>query len=339
MLLIIGVMLALPAVATVSAADKIVIRLATLAPQGSTWDKVFKAWNNSLQKETGGEMGFQFFNGGVAGDEKDVIRKMKLGQLDAGGFTTIGLAQIARPLALLTTPGIIDGYDHLNKVRDVLAPDLEKMFLENGYQLLGWGDAGFGRVMSNRPILMPSDYKAVRPWVPRDEAAFPEFMKIVGANGVPAGIPEVFPALQTGMIDTVMVSALAAVALQWFRNVKFEAKEAQIPVVGATLIRKNFFETLGDGVPNEKKEDLAKKLGDTGKKAHALLLKQIATEDDTAYTALVGKMGLKEFSMAGTPEQVAAWTKVSKELRKRLTGKLWTEEFYKKTLDAAGKKE
>jgi len=331
MLLIIGAMLALPGLATVSAADKTVIRLATLAPQGSTWDKVFKAWNKSLSDKTGGAVSFQFFSGGVAGDEKDVIRKMKLGQMDAGAFTTVGLAQIARPLSLLTTPGIIDGYEHLNKVREKLAPELEAIFDKDGYKLLGWGDAGFGRVMSNRPILMPSDYKSVRPWVPRDEAAFPEFMKIVGANGVPAGIPEVFPALQTGMIDTVMVSAIAAVALQWFRNVKFVAKEAQVPIVGATLIRKEFLTTLPP--------DQATALIDTGKQAHELLLKQIAKEDDNAYKALTGKLGLKEFSMGATPEQAKAWADAGKELRKRLTNKLWTEDFCKKTLAAAGKKD
>jgi TRAP-type C4-dicarboxylate transport system substrate-binding protein len=331
MLLIIAFMLALPGIATVAATDKTVIRLGTLAPAGSTWDRVFKAWNKSLSDKTGGALSFQFFPGGVAGDEKDVIRKMKLGQMDAGGFTTVGLSQIAKPLSLLTTPGIIDGYDHLNKVRAELAPDLEAIFDKEGYKLLGWGDAGFGRVMSNRPILMPSDYKAVRPWVPKDEAAFPEFMKIVGANGVPAGIPEVFPALQTGMIDTVMVSAIAAVALQWFRNVKFVAKEAQIPIVGATLIRKEFLTNLPP--------DQAAALLETGTKAHEVLLKSIAKEDDTAYKSLTGKLGLKEFSMAATPAQVKAWSDTSKELRKRLTGKLWTAEFFQKTLKAAGKKE
>ncbi|MFT3927583.1 MAG: TRAP transporter substrate-binding protein DctP [Myxococcales bacterium] len=331
MLLIIGAVLALPGLATVAAEGKTVIRLATLAPVGSTWDRVFKAWNKSLGDQTKGAVSIQFFNGGVAGDEKDVIRKMKLNQMDAGAFTTVGLAQIARPLSLLTTPGVIDGYEHLNKVRQTLAPELEAIFDKEGYKLLGWGDAGFGRVMSNRPILMPSDYKAVRPWVPRDEAAFPEFMKIVGANGVPAGIPEVFPALQTGMIDTVMVSAIAAVALQWFRNVKFVAKEAQIPIVGATLIRKDFLATLPP--------DQLQHLTETGKKAHEVLLKQIAKEDETAYKALTTKLGLKEFSMGATPEQVKAWADVGKELRKRLTGKLWTEEFYKKTMDAAKKKD
>ena len=337
MLLIIGAILALPGVATVAAADKIVIRLATLAPAGSTWDKVFKAWNVQLDKETGGEMGFQFFSGGVAGDEKDVIRKMKLGQLDAGGFTTVGLSSIARPLSLLTTPGIIDGYAHLNKVRDELAPDLEAIFDEAGYSLLGWGDAGFGRVMSKkRPILMPEDYKAVRPWVPKDEAAFPEFMKIVGANGVPAGIPEVFPALQTGMIDTVMVSAIAAVALQWFRNVDYVAKEAQVPIVGATLLRKNVFDSL-DSIPKDKRAELEKKLNETGKKAHSLLLKKIESEDNEAYKALTTKLGLKEFSMAETKQQQDAWSKAATELRKRLTDKLWKKSFYEKTMKAAGK--
>ena len=88
--------LAVPSLARVSAAGNTTIRLATLAPAGSSWDKVFRAWGNSLKQQTGGAVQFQFFPGGVAGDERDVIRKMKLGQMDAGGFTSIGLGQIAR---------------------------------------------------------------------------------------------------------------------------------------------------------------------------------------------------------------------------------------------------
>jgi TRAP-type C4-dicarboxylate transport system substrate-binding protein len=188
----------------------------------------------------------------------------------------------------------------------------------------------------SRPILMPSDYKVVRPWVPRGEAVFPEFMKIIGANGVEAGITEVFADLQTGTVDTVMVSAIAAVALQWFTKMHHVAKEAQVPIVGATLLRKDFFDGL-EGVSPERKKELAAKVAETGKKAHAILLKKIEEEDKAAYKAILSKGTIKEFSMAEKPEQKKAWTDASIELRKRLTGKLWDRAFYEKTMKAAGK--
>jgi TRAP-type C4-dicarboxylate transport system substrate-binding protein len=234
---------------------------------------------------------------------------------------------VAKQIQILQLPGLIAGPDHLNKVRDRLAPDFEAVFDREGYKLLGWGDAGFARILSNRPILYPTDYKSVRPWVPSDDAALPVFMKLVGANPVAAGIPEVIAGLQTGMIDTVLGSAIAAVALQWFRNVKFVSKEAAVPVVGATLLRNDFFKALSP--------DQQAVLLKTGKKAHETLLKLIEGEDARAYKTLLEKAGLKEFSTLATPEQEKAWIDINTQLRKKLTGQLWSEEFYKKVAGVA----
>jgi len=97
-------------------ADAAVIRLASLAPRGSSWDKVFRAWSNTLEKQTHDGVKFRLYQGGVAGDERDVIRKMKVGQLDAASLTVIGLGRIVRSVTLLQMP-IFDGYDELNRVR------------------------------------------------------------------------------------------------------------------------------------------------------------------------------------------------------------------------------
>jgi TRAP-type C4-dicarboxylate transport system substrate-binding protein len=212
-------------------------------------------------------------------------------------------------------------------VRDALSSDFEAIFEKEGYKLLGWGDAGFARILSKQPILYPSDYKKVRPWVPADDAALPVFMKMVGANPVAAGIPEVIAGLQTGMIDTVLGSAIAAVAMQWFRNVNYVSKEAPVPVVGATLLRMDYWKTLSP--------DQQKALMTTSQKAHAAMLKMIEAEDKKAYETLLKKGNLKEFSTMETPEQRKAWLDANDELRKKLTGKLWTEEFYNKVAKKA----
>jgi TRAP-type transport system periplasmic protein len=315
--LIVGIVV-MPSMARVAAAETVTIRMASLVPAGSSWDKVFRAWSNSLKKETGGAVQFQFFPGGIAGDERDVIRKMKLGQMDASGLTSIGLGQIARPVTILQMPGIFENYGQLNKVRDKLGNEFEGMFLKEGYRLLGWGDAGFGRVFSKKPILRPSDYKTARPWVPKEDSTMPELMKMIGANGVPLGIPEVFPALQTGMIDTVLASAIAAVALQWFRYVTHMSKDTSVAIVGATLVREDLFKTIAP--------DHQKILVDTGKKAHAALIAQVQKEDLNAYKTLLGR-GMIEFDPLGTPEQKAEWDKLNTQLIERMTGKIFPKDL------------
>lgn len=325
-LLAVACALAVPSLARVSAAGTTTIRLGILAPAGSTWDKVFRAWNNTLAKETGGAVNFQFFLGGVAGDERDVIRKMKLGQMDAGGLTSIGLGQIARPTQVLQMPGILENYKQLNHVRQKLATEFEGMFTKEGYTLLGWGDAGFARYFSKKPLLKPQDLKSARPWVPRDDPALPEMMKVIGANGVPLGIPEVFPALQTGMVDAVTVSAIAAVALQWFRYLTHVSKQAPVAIVGATLVRSDVLKGIAP--------DHLKILTESGKKAHAALVDQVAKEDEKAYKTLLGR-GVKEFDALGSPDQKKAWDDVNAEVIKRLTGRLWTKDLLDRVKAAA----
>jgi TRAP-type C4-dicarboxylate transport system substrate-binding protein len=318
--------LSVTSLARVSAAGNTVIRLGVLAPAGSTWDRVFRAWNNTLSKETGGAVSFQFFMGGVAGDERDIIRKMKLGQMDASTMTSIGLGQVARPIQVLQMPGILDNYKQLLQVREKLAGEFDGMFTKEGYVMLGWADAGFARYFSKKPILKPEDLKSARPWVPRDDPALPEMMKVIGANGVPLGIPEVFPALQTGMVDSVTVSALAAVALQWFRYVTHVSKQAPVAIVGATLVRQELVKGLAP--------DHAKVLKESGKKAHAALVDQVVKEDEKAYKTLLGR-GIQEFDSFATPEQKKAWEAVNAEVIKRLTGKLWSKELLDRVKAAA----
>ena len=86
---------------------KTVIRYATLAPSGSTFGKVLKAWSRSLQKETEGRVELRYYSGGSQGDERDFIRKMRAGQMDAAGVTSTGLGIIVRPVLVLSSPGLI----------------------------------------------------------------------------------------------------------------------------------------------------------------------------------------------------------------------------------------
>jgi TRAP-type C4-dicarboxylate transport system substrate-binding protein len=321
--------LVLPSMTRVAAENETVIRIATFTPRGSSGERVFRAWGNSLSEKTGGSVKLHFVTGAAAGDEREVIRKLKAGELDAASLTSMGVGQVARPVTILQIPGLVTGYDQLTSVRSQLASDFERIFAEEGLRLLGWNDSGFGRVLSKKPLAMPQDYNGVRAWVPRDDPAFPEYLKLLGANGVPLGVPEVFAAVQKGTVDTLMSSALAAVALQWFRDLSHVSKEAEVPILGATLVRRQVYDALS---PEHQRA-----LTETAESAHRVLVKQVQKEDEQAYATLTGKLGLKEFSTRATPEQRKAWAEVHEKLQKNLTGKLWTKELYQKVTQAVAK--
>src|SRR5690554_1237550 len=301
------------------------IRLATVAPEGSSWMRVFRAWDASLKKETNGQVQIRFYAGSSQGDERDFVRKMRAGQMDAAAVTTTGLGIVVRSVLALTAPGLILDYETMDRVRDRLAPELDKEFEAEGYKLIGWGDVGKTRIFSTRELQRPSDIKEGRPWAPRDDMVFTEFLNVIGANPVRLGIPEVYPALQTRMIDTLPGSAIAAVSLQWFTRLNYVSKEPSGILIGATVLRKELFDSLSA-------ENQAA-LMSTGKRAHAALVRRIRRDDDQAYKTMLER-GIKEVD----PGQYRAeWEKAAEETRKRLVGRVYPAELYQRVVDAMKK--
>jgi TRAP-type C4-dicarboxylate transport system substrate-binding protein len=305
--------------------DVVEIRIATLAPSGSSWMRVFNAWNLTILKQTNKTLKLRFYAGGSQGDERDFVRKMRAGQMDGAALTTTGLGQLVRQVLVLSVPGVFSEYDELDRVREALNERFEGMFDQEGYTLLGWGDVGKTRLFSMERIERPDDIKRLRPWAWKDDLIFTEFLKVVGANPVRLGVPEVYPALQTRMVDTVPASALAAVSLQWFTRLKYVSAQNSGIIVGATLMKKQKFEALSD--------EHQKVLLDTARRAHAALNKSIRRDDDRAYESVL-KRGL---IAVDTSETRAEWDEVGKQVRERLTGRLYPKSLLDAVTEAAGK--
>jgi TRAP-type transport system periplasmic protein len=301
------------------------LRIATLAPQGSSWMKIFNAWNASVKKETDGKVQLRFYAGGVAGDERDFVRKMRAGQMDGAAVTSTGLGLVVRPVLVLAVPGVFDNYQQLDRARTMLEGEFDKQFLDNGYKLLGWGDVGEARLFSNaKRIQRPSDLKEVRPWAWRDDVIFTEVLKVVGANPVRLGVPEVYPALQTGMVDTVPASAVAAVSLQWYTRLKYVSKESTSTIVGATILKKDKYEAL---TPDQRKA-----LDETSEKAHKALRAVIRKDDKRAYRTVLQR-GLEEVPARQYEKE---WTAVGDKVRQNLSGRLYPASLLKRVQQAAG---
>lgn len=307
------------------APDVVEIRIATLAPAGSSWMRVFNAWNLTILKQTNKTLKLRFYAGGSQGDERDFVRKMRAGQVDGAALTTTGLGQLVRQVLVLSVPGVFSEYDELDRVREALSERFESMFDQEGYTLLGWGDVGKTRLFSMERIERPDDIKRLRPWAWKDDLIFTEFLKVIGANPVRLGVPEVYPALQTRMVDTLPASALAAVALQWFTRLKYVSAQNSGMIVGATIMKKEKFEALSD--------EHRAVLMDTARRAHAALNKSIRRDDDQAYASVL-KRGL---TAVDTSETRAEWDEVGQQVRERLTGRLYPKGLLDAVIEAAGK--
>lgn len=225
-------------------AQQYTIKFATVAPEGSTWIKIMREYDKAVRAATGGKAGFRIYPGAVAGDEKDVIRKIRLGQYHAGGFTGVGLGEIAKRVRILDAPFLFRSYEEIDFIRDKYDAEFRKAYEDGGFVLLGWAEVGFVYIYSDRPVASPADLKASKMWMwegdPIAQAAF----QAIGVSPIQLSLTDVSTSLQTGMINTVYNAPYALVALQWFTRVKYVMSEPLAISNGAVVVSKKLFDSM-----------------------------------------------------------------------------------------------
>lgn len=296
------------------------IKFATLAPEGSTWIKILREWDAELRKMSDGALRFRIYAGGVSGDEKDVIRKMRIGQLHAGGFTGVGLGETAASVRILDTPFLFENSREIDFIVKKFEKEWEEAFRKNGYILLGWAEVGFVYFFTTKPIQNLSELKNLKMWAwegdPIAEASF----KSLGATPIPLSISDVLSSLQTGLIEGVYCSPMALVALQWFTRTKFMYDLPLANASGAVLISKRFF----DGLPKNFQEMLVS----TGKK-HLAKLTELSRKENREAIQALKKQGVK-VSSPPSKKLVEEYKALGKNARQTLLGKLYDEALLSK---------
>ncbi len=267
------------------------LKIATVAPSGSAWMRIFKKMKDKIEKETGGEVVLRFYAGQVAGDERDVVRKMRTGQMHGGSFTTVGLGMINPKILVLQVPMIFDTVAQLDKVRAAMREDFRKSFEEKGYVLLGWGDVGWVYVFSNNPVRSKADLKKQKFWAWQDDPLSKALLKEAGVSPRLLGLPQVYPALNTGMIDAVYNAPLACLTLQWHTKVKYYTRFPLAIGIGATVISKKAFDAL--------KPEHQKVVLEVAEKYHDALNKRIRADNDKAL-GIIEKAGIKPVDVTDT---------------------------------------
>lgn len=300
------------------------LRIATLAPRQSSLGKAFQQLRQDLRELTHGDVEVKMYDGGVAGDEMTVVRKMRVGQLDGALLTSTGLGALVPQVLVLQAPGLITNYPALDDVRAQLGPDLEALFDKAGYALISWGDSGQVRIFSQHKVQHPDDLRNVRPWVWRGSPTMRAFIEAAGANGVTMGLPEVFSGLQTGMVDTVIASSIGVLAFQWHTKLKTMSKPGGGIVVGAYVIRKDRLASLPKVAQDyivQSAKDHAQEFREGGRRL-----------DEEASKALAGR--LKSVNLWRNQH---AWEAVQRKARESLAGRLYSRSLLVRVQEIVGK--
>jgi TRAP-type C4-dicarboxylate transport system substrate-binding protein len=214
-----GVALALLAVFSIAGAAE--IKIATVAPDGSHWMQQMRAGAEQIATLTEGRVTIKFYPGGVMGNDAQVLRKIRIGQLQGGAFTAGGLGARYSPLNLYGIPLLFRSLDEVDYVRERLDGKLLEGLERAGFVSFGFIEGGFANLLANEPIRSVEDMRRKKVWVPEgDEISFLA-MERLGLSPVVLPVTDVLTGLQTGLIDIAFASPVAALVLQWHTKVKY----------------------------------------------------------------------------------------------------------------------
>jgi TRAP-type transport system periplasmic protein len=226
------------------AAGEITIKMATLAPQGSEWHQVLQEMGASWEKASRGQVAFRLYPGGVAGDDTDVVRKMRLGTLNAGLLSGTGLCEIDHSVLAVQIPLAFANYDELDCVLEQMGPQLEKQQEAKGFIVLGWSDAGWAHFFTKEAVRTPEDMKKLKMFVWAGDDRYVELWKKAGFNPVPLPSTEISTALQTGLVNAVTTTTQGAVLLQWYKQVNHMSDLKWAVLLGGIVVSKATWERI-----------------------------------------------------------------------------------------------
>ncbi len=226
------------------AEQDVVIKMGTLAPEGSSWMKTFHEINAEVMKKTENTVRFKIYPGGVLGDERDMLRKMQINQIQGAALSSAGLSVGFQEIDVLQIPFFFRDYKEVDYVLTKVDPFFRKGFEENGYILLGWSEAGFIYLMSKTPISSVSDLKKAKVWIWQESPMAKVIFDEAGVAAIPLSVPDVLVGLQTGLVDVVYVPPSLAIALQWFTKIRYITDVPLAYIAGGIVVRKDVFKRL-----------------------------------------------------------------------------------------------
>lgn len=310
--LCLGLLLACSAVA----ADK-QLRIGTLAPKNSLYHQQLMELGEAWRKAQGGGK-YLVYPDGSQGGETDMVRRMRIGQLQGGLLSVVGLREIEPSIAALQNmPLMFRNWEEVDYVREKMRPAMEKKFLDKGFVVLAWGDAGWVRFFSKKPAVRPDDFKGMKFFAWGAEAEQQEIMKNLGYTPVPLETGDILPAIQTGMIDAVPSTPYFALATQIYNTAGNMLDLNWAPIVGALVVTKKSWDEMTPEVQNAVRE--------AGNKAGAQIRAQARKEVDEAVAAMQ-KRGLTVNKP--NAEQMKEWNALAEKLYPRIRGKLVPAETF-----------
>ena len=282
--------------AATSPAAAVVIKLGTVAPEGSPWHDTLRDIAAAWQKLSNGQVTLRIYPGGVAGDESDMLRKMRIGQLNAAALTSGGLGDVIPEMKALTFPLLVRSDAEMAAVFAKLGPRLSAGLEAKGYKVLNWSSAGWVHFFSRKPVTLPEDLRSQKLFFWGSDPQYVELLKQSGFQPMSLAVTDLLPSLQTGLVDAFAAPPAAALSFQWFALAPHMADLKWQPLPGATVVSAKAW---GE-IPAALRPQLEQAAADAGAKLQA----RIDQLNDQAVEAM-RQRGMKVTRV--TPEAEERW--------------------------------
>lgn len=220
------------------------IKLATVVPDGSVWDKSLKQMGVDWKTATGDRVALTVFSGGSQGDESTVLRKIRLNALQGASLTVVGLSAIDWSFNVFNIPFFFQSYDELNAVIETLTPTLKQRMEQKGFVLVHWGHGGWLQVFSKQPVQTVADLKRMKLYTSAGDDTMTQWYKANGFQPRAMAMTDVLTGLTTGMIDALPTTPIASMAFQWYKQTPYMLDLGISPIVGATVVSKKTWDRI-----------------------------------------------------------------------------------------------
>jgi|CXWL01.1.fsa_nt_gi TRAP-type C4-dicarboxylate transport system substrate-binding protein len=296
--------LLLAAMASVSAAS---LKIATLAPEGSSWMREMRAAGDAVKAQTEGRVELKYFPGGVMGSGETVLRKIKLGQLNGGAFAATELTSVFPDVQIYGLPFLFQTLEQVNAARVVVDPLIKAGFEQKGMTIAGITGGGFIYLMSTKPIATQADMRKTKVWVPEGDSIARVAFDEAGMSPVQLSLGDVYTSLQTGLVDTVGNTTTGAVAFQWATKLKMMIDLPVSYTVGILTLDSKALAKLNP-------EDKAVVLAEIAKAFAKLETTNAADDLKTRETLRAEGIEI----VMPSPAEIEAWRAVGKRTQERL---------------------
>jgi len=274
-------------------------KIATLSPDGSFWITTMKSAAKEIAKQTDERVKFRFYPGGVMGNDRSVLKKIRIGQLQGAALSSGALVNKAPNTQVYNIPLLFRSYEEVDYVRERMDAEVEAAFTDAGFVNFGLAEGGFGYIMSKKRIASTAELKKNKVWVPSDDNASQAASDSFGIAPVSLSISDVLTGLQTGLIDTIAASPIAAIALQWHTQVDYLLDMPIIYIYALLAIDQKAFNKIS----TEDQAVVSKVMRDAFNKMDA----QNRLDNQNAFAALA-KQGIKTISPDA--QQLEEWKQV-----------------------------